>query len=250
MISYIDNVKNVVTEVPITIAASSWSSSAPYTYTWTDSRVLAGSSVDVDILATTVDTSVISLDYEKAVGSVTFTANVKPTANIAVTIRIINARADLGTSISADTIATDNISGASNVNQALEVLSNAIITNGYDNTSKIKYIRLDWDANNGWHLLATDNVSGTHIFRKSTQLYIKSVTGTTTSTGAITPGIDISIYYIISAAFTSTNANTGFVLWRGKDGYLHCFNADMTIMANTSVKLQVVYCRRSELVAG
>ena len=123
MISYIDNTKNVVTEVPITIAASSWSSSAPYTYTWSDARILAGSSVEVDILSTTADTSVISLDYEKSVGSITFTASSQPTTSISVNICIINARADLGSSISADTVATDAISGASNVDQALEALN-------------------------------------------------------------------------------------------------------------------------------
>lgn len=119
MISYIDNTKNVVTEVPITIAASSWSSSAPYTYTWSDARVLAGSSIEVDILSTTSDSSVISLDYEKSVGNIVFTASSKPTADISVNICIINARADLGSSINADTVSTSAITGASNVEEAL-----------------------------------------------------------------------------------------------------------------------------------
>ena len=123
MISYIDNVKNVVTEIPLTILPTNWSATAPYVYTWEDSRILAGSSIDVDVLASTIDTSVVSLDYEKAAGSITFTATSRPVANIAVTIRIINARSDIGNSISADMVSTSAIDGASNVDQALTALN-------------------------------------------------------------------------------------------------------------------------------
>lgn len=84
---------------------------------------------------------------------------------------------------------------------------------------------------------------------KVTQLYIKNVTGTTSVTGAISPDIEVTNYFIISVAIATDNANPGFAFWRGKDGYVHCFNTDMTVMANTSVKIQVIYCKRSELTA-
>lgn len=97
--------------------------------------------------------------------------------------------------------------------------------------------KVEADADGGFNALNS----------KVTQLYIKNVTGTTTATGAITPDIDVANYYIVSAAMATDNASAGFAFWRGKDGYLHCFYTDMTVMANTSVKIQVIYCKRSEL---
>lgn len=121
---------NVVTEIPLTIAASSWSSTSPYTYTWTDSRVLSDSSIEVDILNTSADTAVDYIDYAKSSGGggIVFTANNAPTANINVVITITNAQAHAGSSIDADTVATDAVSGASNVDEALSTLSGNIST--------------------------------------------------------------------------------------------------------------------------
>lgn len=121
----VSEISNVVTEVPLTIAASSWSSTSPYTYTWTDSRVLSDSSIEVDILNTSADTTVDYIDYAKSSGGggIVFTANNAPTADINVVITITNARAHAGSSIDADTVATDAISGASNVDEALNALS-------------------------------------------------------------------------------------------------------------------------------
>lgn len=99
------------------------------------------------------------------------------------------------------------------------------------------------------NLLSVSQGGLNSLYNRLIPIYIKTVTGTTTGTGAITPNIDISTYFILGAAFTSDNASTGFVFWRGKDGYLHCFDTSMTAMANTSVKLQVVYCKRSNLTA-
>ena len=121
----VDPISNVVTEIPLSIEASSWSSSSPYTYTWTDSRVLSDSSVEVDILNTSADTTAEYLDYAKTSGGggIVFTANKKPTASISVIITITNAQAHAGSSIDADTVATDTISGAENVDEALTKLN-------------------------------------------------------------------------------------------------------------------------------
>jgi hypothetical protein len=124
----VDPISNVVTEIPLSIGASSWSSSSPYTYTWTDSRVLSDSSVEVDILNTSADTTAEYLDYAKTSGGggIVVTANKKPTASISVIITITNAQAHAGSSIDADTVATDAISGAENVDEALTKLNDRI----------------------------------------------------------------------------------------------------------------------------
>ena len=136
----LDAVSNVVTEIPLTITPSSWSSTSPYTYTWTDSRVLADSSVEVDVLDTSADTTTDYIDYAKSSGGggIVFTANNKPTANLSVMITITNAQAHTGSSIDADTVATDAISGASNVDEALAALNNKIEPSGYS-TNGITY---------------------------------------------------------------------------------------------------------------
>ena len=133
----LDAVSNVVTEIPLTIMPSSWSSTSPYTYTWTDSRVLSDSSVEVDILNTSADTTVDYIDYTKSSGGggIVFTANNAPTANINIVITITNAQAHAGSSIDADTVATDAISGASNVDEALTVLDGKMPTLLWTNPS-------------------------------------------------------------------------------------------------------------------
>lgn len=124
----LDAVSNVVTEIPLTITPASWSSTSPYTYTWTDSRVLSDSSVEVDVLDTSADTMADYIDYAKSSGGggIVFTANKKPTANLSVVITITNAQAHAGSSIDADIVATDAVSGAANVDEALNALSSKI----------------------------------------------------------------------------------------------------------------------------
>lgn len=141
----LDAVSNVVTEIPLKITPSSWSSTSPYTYTWTDSRVLSDSSVEVDVLDTSADTTADYIDYAKSSGGggIVFTANKKPTANLSVVITITNAQAHAGSSIDADTVATDAISGASNVDEALSALNSNItpvdISSGISGQSNVTF---------------------------------------------------------------------------------------------------------------
>ena len=132
MISYISDVENAVQEISLTISSSSWSSTSPFTYSWTDSRIKTGSSIDVDFLDTSSDTSAAYITYEKISGGILFTASNQPSADIQISIRIVNAQADAGNTINADTVSTDSISGATNVDEALTVLEtnlNAFVNN-------------------------------------------------------------------------------------------------------------------------
>lgn len=120
----IEDIANVVTEIPMTITPSDWDSTSPYEYEWSDNRVLADSSVEVEILDGS-DSSMLSLSYEKSSGGggIVFTPSSLPTANVYVLIVITNAEEHSGSSIDADTVSTDAVSGAANVDEALGALS-------------------------------------------------------------------------------------------------------------------------------
>lgn len=77
-----------------------------------------------------------------------------------------------------------------------------------------------------------------------TPFYLKTVTGTTSSTGVISTGIATSTYFIVAVRITGQIA---LAFWRGVDEYAYCYNANMTPLANTSVKLEIMYCKRTEL---
>jgi hypothetical protein len=143
------------------------------------------------------------------------------------------------------TLTCSDVVGSSTVKASFLVIGNA---NPLDSS---EYAALDSRIGSLSNLNTTDRtnvVSAVNsINGKFTQLFIKTITGTTTSTGAITPNIDVNNYYIIQASIIRNGAKAGFALWRGKDGYVHCFNSDMTVMANESVSIDVVYCKRSEL---
>ena len=143
------------------------------------------------------------------------------------------------------TLTCSDVVGSSTVKASFLVIGNA---NPLDSS---EYAALDSRIGSLSNLNTTDRTNVVaavnSINGKFTQLYIKTITGTTTSTGAITPNIDVNNYYIIQASIIRNGAKAGFAFWRGKDGYVHCFNSDMTVMANESVSIDVVYCKRSEL---
>lgn len=82
---------------------------------------------------------------------------------------------------------------------------------------------------------------------KLTRIYKKTITGTTLATGAIDSQLNVSNYYIVSATLTRGSGTFGFVFWRGKDGYLRCFDIDMQPLANTAVSIDIIYCKNSEV---
>lgn len=75
-----------------------------------------------------------------------------------------------------------------------------------------------------------------------TKILKKTVTATTSASGALDAGLDIETQYILSTRCTSrTNA---FAFHRG-DGYLTVFNIVndvMTVLKNTEVTFDIYYC--------
>lgn len=82
---------------------------------------------------------------------------------------------------------------------------------------------------------------------KITPIYKKTITGTTSATGAIDSQINVDNNYIVSAAFVRGSGTAGFAFWRGNDGYLRCFDIDMQPLANTAVSIDIIYCKNSEV---
>lgn len=82
---------------------------------------------------------------------------------------------------------------------------------------------------------------------KLTRIYKKTITGTTSATGAIDSQINVDNNYIVSSAFVRGGGTAGFAFWRGNDGYLRCFDIDMQPLANTAVSIDIIYCKRSEV---
>ena len=115
-------------QVPFTIATSSWATTSPYTYTWTDSRVTAGCRVEVAFDSSSTDASVEYISFEKVSGGIKFTAPSIPTASIAVVVTLVNAQTGNVQAIQASDVSISNtgISGAANVNEALTSLNEQI----------------------------------------------------------------------------------------------------------------------------
>lgn len=117
---------NVAVDISTSLSASGWTNSSPYTQTWLNNKVSDECGIKVEFLAGAVNNDVLYLEYEKVPGGVKFTAPKKPSTDIPVVVHIINAKAESITSISGDMVSTDVVSGAGNVDEALEVHNEAI----------------------------------------------------------------------------------------------------------------------------
>lgn len=80
-----------------------------------------------------------------------------------------------------------------------------------------------------------------------TRIYKKTITGTTSTTGALDSQINVDNNYIISATLSRNGGTAGFAFWRGNDGYLRCFDIDMQPIVSTGVSVDIIYCKRSEV---
>lgn len=118
-ISVIENTEALYS---VTIQTTDWSAS-PYTYTWTNSDVTANCSVEIGFLDGAEDCDIDFLEWEKSTGSITFSVETLPSVALPIVIKLTNARAKYVEDLTADMVATDAVSGESNVQDALEVLS-------------------------------------------------------------------------------------------------------------------------------
>ena len=126
----IDDLGDVVTEIYLLIPPTVWTDPPPYTCTFRDSRVLADSYIEVTVENSSVDATADYIEYYKLPGGggLVFKPNKRPTADLELAITITNAQMHAASSINADTVVTDAISGASSVDGALTVLNSNINT--------------------------------------------------------------------------------------------------------------------------
>lgn len=119
-------IENAGVDISFTVPANGWSENSPYTYTWTNSNILSNSRVTVGFASGNSSTDVIYLDCEKVTGGIQLTSSVKPSAALYLVAHIINAKMDSYADVHGDMVATDVITGASNVDEALEDLDSRV----------------------------------------------------------------------------------------------------------------------------
>lgn len=117
---------NAYVDIAATLSVSGWSNATPSVYTWTDNKVTGSCGIQVFFANGAENNPTPYLDYEKGVGSVILYAPSKPTSDVPVVFRIINADAEIASNIDATMVSTDAISGASNVQQALGSVNSSI----------------------------------------------------------------------------------------------------------------------------
>ena len=124
---------NVYVDIPFAIPAGGWSAESPYTYTWQNSHVTPECAVTVYFKDGAEDTEIMYLAYEKTVGGINFTAPSLPTENIPLIARILNADATTIISVpDATLVASEAVSGAANVEEALGILEDGVSANADD----------------------------------------------------------------------------------------------------------------------
>lgn len=111
-------------DIPVTIAVSDWSDTSPYTYTYSDSRITDGCSVEVYFADGAENCDVRLLDYAKGTNSVTITADVLPAQSLPVIIHIENMDSTGIAPLTASEVSTDAVQGQTTVQGALGALVN------------------------------------------------------------------------------------------------------------------------------
>lgn len=165
ILSTLNGIKNVITplnvylDIAVTLTSGNWSNSSPYTYTWTSDKVVEDCGIEVHFASGAENTSTPYIEYEKGGGSVIFTAPSKPDADIPVVVRIINAEASSVTSLDAESVSTDGIPGASNVQDALESVNSSLGTIN----EQIANMMLLYDKTN--QTVDCDNLTSTGFYR-------------------------------------------------------------------------------------
>lgn len=135
------SVENVCIDVPITIRTTDWISDVNgYSYIWESEFINNTCEIDVFLRDGAENAGIEEFDFDKVANTVQFTSSVLPTGNLPVMIRVINAKADAFQNLTGTDIATDVISGADNVDEALAILSGVNIFTGIKNDACISAI--------------------------------------------------------------------------------------------------------------
>ena len=156
-------VENVCTEHSVTILATDWSSSSPYTYEWTNSLVTSSCSVEVELRDGAGAAEIETLEWAKTTGKVTFTTEEVAAASLPITIRIINAKTDTFQSLSADEISSEAITGCDTVEEAITNLDGRASTIA-DQIGNIHGLTIERGQRSGGSTITVD-VTGCYMVR-------------------------------------------------------------------------------------
>ena len=119
---------NIYLDLELSIPTTAWSSSSPYTYTWSSAYITPECDIEVEFGDGAENVEMTYLEFEKVSGGVKFTVPSKPLSAVPVVIRVINADAEYIASVSATMVSTSAIPGQSNVEQALSNVDSRITT--------------------------------------------------------------------------------------------------------------------------
>lgn len=115
--------ENVESNTAITIHPADWTlDNGVYKYTWTNSKISTKTAVDVQFLAGAEDADTDTIFVEKVTGAVELTTEWLPDEDIPVNIKVTYARASDIANMTGEDIATDMVTGAVNVDEALEII--------------------------------------------------------------------------------------------------------------------------------
>ena len=115
--------ESVYLDIDVTIHKTDWSQTQPYTYVWSNQYVTANCAINILFKDGVRDGLVGDFHFSKtSSGSVTFTTDEPPVGDIPIIVRIIDSTTDGVFPVSADLVATDAITGETNVQGALEYL--------------------------------------------------------------------------------------------------------------------------------
>lgn len=116
-------VENVEANFSVTIPVSGWTlSNGEYSYTWGNATITSKTSVAVEFVENADEIDVDYIEAEKVTQGVKFTAPWIPNYAISVNIKITYAAETDISELTGDMVATDVITGAANVDEALAEL--------------------------------------------------------------------------------------------------------------------------------
>lgn len=125
----ITELESVGVDIPMTIETTDWSLDTDhYKYDWIDNnnRVTSNCRIKVEFASGAENTKPYYLGYEKINSGVRFTYPTLPTEDIPVVVTILATKQGANLQIYGDEVATDVITGATNVDEALTALNEQI----------------------------------------------------------------------------------------------------------------------------
>lgn len=215
-------VENVCTTTPVTIATTDWTlSSGTYSYTWESSLITAACGAEVLLQDGAESAGISGFNVEKVTGGIQLTTTETPTGNLPVIFKVINTKSDEIQNLTGDDIASDAISGCSNVDDALTNLDGRL---GNVPSGKTAQGQIDTLNSNMIPLTSPKAFAG------GTQPTLTN--GTHYSNGCYYWKFGCLLYLYVSVQFTSNPSNT--TIFTLPEGYRPVSASEITVSGGGS----------------